>query len=108
MLKLDLVLLRRRLLVIMDLVGGLGLKLSLELLRWVGLGSRLGVPDARGLSVPCTFNQLSAFAYQKIGRWERKLIIDIDHKNHTLVPPHSKQKLDKMHSSNDEPKQKNS
>jgi hypothetical protein len=64
MLKLDLVLLRRRLLVIMDLVGGLGLKLLLGLLRWVGLGSRLGVLDARGLSVQRTsrYSQLSSFA----------------------------------------------
>jgi len=40
--------------VIMDLVDELGLKLLLELLRLVGLGSRLGVLDARGLSVQCT------------------------------------------------------
>jgi hypothetical protein len=50
--------------VIMDLVGGLGLKLLLGLLRWVGLGSRLGVLDARGLSVQRTsrYSQLSSFA----------------------------------------------
>ena len=41
---------------IMDLVGGLGLRLLLALLRWVGLGSRLGVLDAKGLSVQCTSN----------------------------------------------------
>jgi hypothetical protein len=56
MLKLDLVLLRKRLLVIMELVGGLGLKLLLGSLRLVGLGSRLGVLVARGLSVRCTSN----------------------------------------------------
>ena len=40
MLRLDLVLLPRRLFVIMDLVDELGLKLLLVLLRLVGLGSR--------------------------------------------------------------------
>jgi hypothetical protein len=72
-LKLDLVLLPRRLLVIMDLVGGLGLKLLLELLRWVRWGSKLGVLDARGLSVRCTsyYSQLSLVGDErKIGTKE--------------------------------------
>jgi hypothetical protein len=38
----------------MELVDGLGLRLLLGLLRWVEWGSRLGVLDARGLSVRCT------------------------------------------------------
>jgi len=60
--------------VIMDLVGGLGLKLLLELLKWVGLGSRLGVLDARALSVRCTSNfsaVLLARSRQDKGRSER-------------------------------------
>jgi hypothetical protein len=73
-LKLDLVLLPRRLLVIMDLVGGLGLKLLLGLLRWVGLGSRLDVLDAKELSVRCTSNfstVLLAHSRQDEDRCER-------------------------------------
>jgi hypothetical protein len=73
MLKLDLVLLRKRLLVIMELVGGLGLKLLLGSLRLVGLGSRLGVLVARGLSVQRTsyYSQLSLVGDErKIGTKE--------------------------------------
>jgi hypothetical protein len=96
----------------MELVDGLGLRLLLGLLRSVGLGRRLGVLDAKGLSVPCTSNYSSLFPFEcrrrKRDRCERELMIDIAHRNHTHVPPHSKQTLDTMHSSKDGPKQKKS
>jgi hypothetical protein len=75
-----------------------------------GVGKQVRCSGCQGAFCTMYVLQLSTFACgrREEDRYEGGLMIDIDHRNHTHVPPHYRQTLDKMHSSNDGPRQKKS